>query len=250
MAAYTAALLVASFGLMACGAEKSDQSAGNSSEKPGLKALSGVQRVVSEQEIPLPNFDANPNPQGQSGVTICRHTGFQECTMTPLFATSAPVLNDDISSIRNDNNFSMTFYGDRDFTGASITIKPHESIDNLSTPHSPVELNDKISSWQPQVQGRAAERAIINVCTEAGLQGECEDVPVSQASTKLDNKITSIQNLSDLNLVFYTDKNFRGAAIKMPSRTYLRTLNPDGEGNGLDNAISSWQPEASDNVAP
>ncbi|TQJ46546.1 hypothetical protein OHU34_40955 [Streptomyces sp. NBC_00080] len=250
LAAYTAALLAASFGLMACGSENSDQDTDKSSEKSDLTALSGEQRKISEQPIPLPVFDDNPNPQGEFKVEVCTHTGFKECESKSIGITALGSDNDSISSIKNPNNFSMTFYADDDFTGASITLKPHESIDNLSTPQSPIEMNDKISSWQPQVAGRAAERAVISVCTEPELRGECEDLSVSKSEIKLNDKISSIQNLSDLDLVFYADKNFRGAAIKMPSRTYLPNLNPEGPNNGIDEKISSWQPEASDNVAP
>ncbi|MFD0304060.1 peptidase inhibitor family I36 protein [Streptomyces sp. NPDC127119] len=250
MAAYTAALMVASFGLMACGAEKSDRGADKPSKKSDLAALSGEQRTVSEQPIPLPAFEDNPNPQGEFKVEVCEHTGFERCTSVSVASSDSGGRNDKISSIRNDNNFSITFYSENDFAGASITIKPHESIDNLGTPHSPVELNDKISSWQPQVAGRATERAVVTVCTEPELRGECQDLPISKAGTDLNDKISSIQNLSDLDLVLYADKNYRGAAIKMPSRTYLPNLNPEGPNNGIDEKISSWQPEASDNVAP
>ncbi|MGW0872151.1 hypothetical protein ACWD3Z_16875 [Streptomyces sp. NPDC002740] len=236
---------------MACGSENSDQGADKSSDKSDLTALSGEQRKVSEQPIPIPVFDDNPNPQGEFTVVVCRHTGFKECESKSLAISEVDSSFDGkISSIQNPNNFSMTFYDDPDLKGASITLKPHQSIDNLSTPQSPIELNDKISSWQPQVEGRAAERAVISVCTEPELRGECEDLSVAKSEIKLNDKISSIQNLSDLDLVFYVDKNFRGAAIKMPSRTYLPNLNPDGPNNGIDEKISSWQPEASDNVVP
>ncbi|MFJ2257219.1 hypothetical protein ACIOKD_02555 [Streptomyces sp. NPDC087844] len=250
MAAYTAALLVASFGLMACGADKPDQGAGKSSKTSDLAALSGEQRKVTEQPVPLPAFEDNPDPQGAFKVEVCADTGFKGCKSMPVTSTDAFLLADQISSIRNDNNFSITFYSENEFAGASITIKPHESIDNLSTPQSPIELNDKISSWQPQVVGRAAERAVVTVCTEPELRGECQDLPIFQVSTKLNDKISSIQNLSDFDLVFYVDKNNQGAAIKMISRTYLPNLNPEGPNNGIDEKISSWQPESSDNVVP
>lgn len=247
MAAYTATLLAASFGLMACGADNSDPSAGKSSEKAGLKALSAEQRTVSEQPIPLPVFEDNPNPQGEFRVEVCDDDGFEKCSREPLFMKTAatPRKNDKISAIRNDNSFSVTFYADVDFEGPSLTLKPNESIDNLND-----EMNDKISSWQAQVQGRAAEKAVVSVCTEAGLSGTCQDLPVSEERTTLNDQITSIQNLSDFDLVFYTEERFRGGAIKMPSRTYLPNLNPEGSNNGIDEKISSWQPESSDNIAP
>ncbi|MFJ3674018.1 hypothetical protein ACIPSE_47045 [Streptomyces sp. NPDC090106] len=260
-AALAAVFLVASFGLAACGGE-TGAGAGDSSEKSGhknteskntesadLQARSGERRVVTEQEIPLPEFEDNPDPQGEARVEICTHTVFKgHCRSLPVFVDELAAHDRNTSSIRNPNNFSVTFYGDPDFSGASVTLKPGAETAYLSPPVVPVDLNDRVASWQPQVEGRAAERAVVTVCTEPELRGECKDLPVVRGSIDaLNDKISSIQKLSDLDLIFYTETDFKGAAIKMPSRTYLPNLNPDGPNNGIDDKISSWQPLLSDN---
>ncbi|MFD9286519.1 peptidase inhibitor family I36 protein, partial [Streptomyces mirabilis] len=152
--------------------------------------------------------------------------------------------NDNTLSIKNRTPFSVTFYQDNNFSGTSITVKPHGEVSNLDAAgiERGIDIGDKISSWQPQVETRAGEKAVLTVCTDNDLAGQCEDVSVVKGSTKLNDSISSIQNTSDFDVTFYAGKEWLGPGITIPSRTYLRTIDPVGVNRGLNDAISSWQP--------
>ncbi|WP_331751708.1 hypothetical protein OG713_45265 (plasmid) [Streptomyces sp. NBC_00723] len=239
-AIYAATITAVSLTLTACGSGESGKSATS-----GLDKLSGEQRTITEQVIPLPEMQDNPQPQGGAGVLICDDVDFTDeyCDGVSVYEESAPdKFNDNTSSIKNPNNFSVTFYDNFGFSGDSITLKPGEEVPSLNPDGAEQGINDRISSWQPQVETRAGERAVLTVCTDNDLGGQCEDVPITHGSATLNDSISSIQNTSDFDVTFYTNTGFRGSGITIPSRSYVRTLDPDGVFSGVNDKISSWQP--------
>ncbi|MFE1518983.1 peptidase inhibitor family I36 protein [[Kitasatospora] papulosa] len=237
-----AAAIAASLALTACGTEEPEKSADSAPKK-----LSGEQRTITEQAITIPQLQDKPQLQGGFGVVVCEDVDFvtEFCDDVPSHMEDAPKrFNDNTSSIKNQTPFSVTFYENNNFSGTSITLKPREEVSNLGAfgAAKGVDIDKKISSWQPQVETRAGERAVLTVCTDNDLAGQCEDVPVAEGAAKLNDSISSIQNTSDFDITFYADKGWRGAGITIPSRTYLRTIDPVGINGGLNDAISSWQP--------
>ncbi|MFD5065800.1 hypothetical protein [Streptomyces sp. NPDC058394] len=233
-----ATAVAASLALTACGSGEPAKSADSAPNK-----LSGEQRTITEQVIPIPQIQDSPQPQGGYGVVACNNVNFDSCDNVALYSENAPEkFNDNTSSLKNPNPFSVTFYDNGDFSGDSITLKPHQELISLDPSGAEKGINDRISSWQPQVENRAGEKAVLTVCTDNDLAGQCEDVPVVEGSAKLNDSISSIQNTSDFDVTFYTDKGWRGSGITIPSRTYVRSIDPDGINSGLNDAISSWQP--------
>ncbi|MFD9286699.1 peptidase inhibitor family I36 protein [Streptomyces mirabilis] len=233
-----ATALAASFALTACGSGEPATSADSDPKK-----LSGEQRTITEQVIPIPQLQDNPQPQGGFGVNVCGDVNFSDdCEDRAIAYDKAPD-NTKISSIRNRTPFSITFYDNENYSGDSITLKPHQEVSSLNPAGAESGINDRISSWQPQVETRAGEKAVLTVCTDNDLAGQCEDVPVVQNSAKsLNDSISSIQNPSDFDVTFYRDNGWGGPGISIPAHTYVRSIDPDGINSGMNDAISSWQP--------
>ncbi|MER5201516.1 hypothetical protein ACWD3J_49875 [Streptomyces sp. NPDC002755] len=253
---YPVVLLMASFGLFACGSTDS----GKANDDSNLTARSAEDNVsqtdptLPEQPMPVPpilEVDNNPGPrepkQGGNSVKVCAERSFQRCVDFSAYTDSARILDDSIGSIQNNNDFPVTFYADPHFSGDSITLGPGEVKEDLDPPGSEQGINDRISSWQPQ--GLAQTNPVITVCTGEDFRGKCEDVPISQAATKLNDDISSIRNSSDFDIIFYTDENYKGSMIEVHSQTYVKSINPKGVNNGLDDKISSWQPLSGPDVS-
>ncbi|MFD5065794.1 hypothetical protein [Streptomyces sp. NPDC058394] len=230
--------VAASLALSACGAKASADSASS-----GVKKLSGAQRSIIESEIPLPELQENPQPQGKATVSVCQDVDFKAGCNASVYAESANgTFDNEISSIRNTNNFSITFYDNVGFSGDSITLKPGEERKSLNPEGAEQGINDRISSWQPQVESHSGEKSLLTVCTDNDLGGQCEEVPIFEGGAKLNDNISSLQNTSEFDVMFYADKDCRGPGVMIPARTYVRTLDPEGVNSGLNDRISSWQP--------
>ncbi|MFE1522259.1 peptidase inhibitor family I36 protein [[Kitasatospora] papulosa] len=233
-----ATAVAASLALTACGSGEPAKSADSAPKK-----LSGEQRTITEPVIPIPQLQDSPQPQGGYGVVVCNNVNFSGCDNVPLYKEDAPEdFNNNTSSLKNPTPFSVTFYDNSNFSGDSITLKPHQELVSLNPSGAEKGINDRISSWQPQVETRAGEKAVLKVCTDNDLAGQCEDVPIAEGSAQLNDSISSIQNTSDFDVTFYADKGWRGQGITMPAHTYVRSIDPDGINSGLNDMISSWQP--------
>ncbi|MFE1522322.1 hypothetical protein ACFW9I_37210 [[Kitasatospora] papulosa] len=230
--------VAASLALSACGTNGSADSTSS-----GVEKLSGAQRSIAESEIPLPQLQENPQPQGEASVSVCQDVDFKAGCNASVYAKSANgTFENRISSIRNTNNFSITFYDNVGFSGDSITLKPGEETRSLNPEGAEQGINDRISSWQPQVESHAGEKSLLTVCTDNDLGGRCEEVPVFGGGAKLNDNISSIQNTSEFDVMFYADNECKGPGVMIPSHAYVRTLDPEGVNSGLNDRISSWQP--------
>ncbi|MCW8103369.1 hypothetical protein [Streptomyces tauricus] len=243
-AAYAAISLFTALTLSACsaGGEDNDKAAPGKSSNGGLNKLSGDRRTAVE--TPITTTINEGVRQSEAYVTVCEHTAYKECKNLPVHKKNADEdkIEDKISSVNNPNDFDITFYADREFSGASITVPAHSQME-LDPAGFEDGFTDRISSWQPQISSLTDQKSLVTICTEAELGGDCEDLPILQYELgKYNDKITSIQNSSEVDLVFYSENNFRGAGIVVPSHTYANNLDLEGVASGLNDKISSWQP--------